>query len=126
MPQFIEYRVHEDHRRSGSYDIFPGLPGDVCFTRHPAGIVPDELHMHKKHTDYFTVASGSVKFRLIHEDGTEEKFVLGEKDKKTLVIPPGIWHNYMALEPSLMVFYTDYKYDTADELKKKTGPEGWE
>ncbi len=126
MPQFIEYRVHEDHRRSGAYDIFPTLPGDANFTRHNPDVIPDELHLHKKHTDYFTVALGSVKFRLVYEDGREEKFVLSDKDKKTLVIPPGIWHNYMALEPSIMVFYIDHKYDAADEFKKKVGPEGWE
>ena len=91
MPQFQDYRVHEDNRRSGAYNIFPSLPGDVNFTKHNPDVVPDELHMHKIHTDYFTVATGSVKFRLVHEDGTEEKFLLTEKDKKTLVIPPGIW-----------------------------------
>ena len=123
--QFHEYRVHEDHRRKGRYDIVPGLTGDMNFSIHPAGIVPEDLHMHKEHTDYFTVAQGRVLFRLLYEDGREEKFMLGESDGKTLVIPPGVWHNYMALEPSIMLFYLDRKFDVADEFRKPIGPEGW-
>ena len=126
MPKFYEYRVHKDHRRAGSYDIFPALPGDANFTKHSPGIIPDELHMHKKHTDYFAVVSGRVKFRLVYEDGKEEKFILTEDDHKTLVVPPGVWHNYMALEPSIMVFYIDRKYDEADEFKKKVPQDGWD
>jgi dTDP-4-dehydrorhamnose 3,5-epimerase-like enzyme len=126
MPQFQEYRTHADHRRAGSYDIFPMLPGDANFTKHNPDVIPDELHMHKRQTDYFAVATGRVKFRLVHEDGKEEFFIVTENDHKTVVIPPGIWHNYMALEPSIMVFYIDHKYDPADEFRKKVSTEGWE
>jgi dTDP-4-dehydrorhamnose 3,5-epimerase-like enzyme len=126
MPNFIPYRVHEDHRRRGAYDIFPSLPGDANFTKHTADVVPEELHMHKIHTDYFTVAVGRVKFRLIYEDGREEKFFLSEKDHKTLAVPPGVWHMYMAVEPSMMVFYIDHKFDIADEFRKPLAPGGWE
>lgn len=123
--QFHEYRAHEDHRRNGRYDIIPGLEGDLNFSIHPPGIVPEELHMHKRQTDYFTVAQGRVLFRLVDEDGREEKFVLGESDKKTLIIPPGVWHNYMALKPSVMIFYIDHKYNSADEFRRPVDAEGW-
>ncbi len=122
MPQFYEYRTHSDHRRMGAYDIVPSMPGDFNFTIHNPNVIPEELHMHKKQTDYFAVASGKVMFRLVYEDGREEKFVMTENDHKTLIIPPGIWHNYMALEPSIMVFYISHKYDPADEFHKKTNP----
>src|SRR5271154_5832406 len=122
MAEFHEYRSHEDERRAGAYDIFPGLPGDANFTKHAPNIAPDELHMHKIHTDYFTVATGRVKFRLFYEDGREEKFLLTENDKRTLIVPPGVWHNYMALEPSMMIFYIDRKFDVADEFRKKIDP----
>lgn len=125
MPQFYEYRTHSDHRRSGSYDIIPGVEGDFNFTVHSPNIIPEELHMHKKHTDYFTVAEGKVMFRLVYENGKEEKFILTENDHKTLIISPGIWHNYMALEPSIMVFYLSHKFDPADEFKKKTETSEW-
>lgn len=125
MPRFYEYRTHNDHRRSGSYDIIPGLEGDFNFTVHNPNVVPEELHTHKKQTDYFAVAKGRVMFRLVDENGTEEKFIMTDKDNRTLIIPPGIWHGYMALEPSIMVFYLSHKYDPNDEFKKKTNPSEW-
>ncbi|KKR55414.1 MAG: hypothetical protein UT92_C0005G0004 [Candidatus Curtissbacteria bacterium GW2011_GWA1_40_24] len=125
MPKFYEYRTHSDSRRSGSYDIIPGVDGDFNFTKHPAGIIPEELHMHKNQTDYFAVIQGRVMFRLIYENGKEEKFIMTENDKKTLIIPPDIWHGYTALEPSVMVFYLSHKFDSSDEFRKKTDPSEW-
>lgn len=125
MPQFHEYRNHSDHRRKGAYDIVPGLSGDFNFTVHNPNVIPEELHMHKRQTDYFAVARGKVMFRLVYEDGREEKFILTENDKKTLIIPPGIWHNYMALEPAVMVFYISHKYDSKDEMKRLSKPSEW-
>lgn len=125
MPQWHEQRFHEDYRRRGHYDIIPGQPGDFNFTKHPAGIIPEELHMHRNQTDYFAIAEGKVLFRLVYEDGREEKFILAENDHKTLIIPPGIWHGYMALEPAIMVFYITHKYDSNDEFKKPCDVEGW-
>lgn len=126
MPQFYEYRTHSDHRRSGSYDIIPGVEGDFNFTKHPAGVIPEELHMHEKQTDYFAIAKGKVMFRLAYEDGRpEEKIILSESDNKTLIIPPGVWHGYTALEPSIMIFYLSHKFDPSDEFRRKTDPSGW-
>lgn len=125
MPQFYEYRTHSDHRRNGSYDIIPGLKGDFNFTVHNPNVIPEELHMHKRQTDYFAVAKGKVMFRLVDENGAEEKFIMTENDKKTLIISPGIWHGYLALEPSIMVFYLSHKYDSSDEFRRKTEPSEW-
>ncbi len=125
MPKFYEYRVHSDHRRSGSYDIIPGVLGDFNFTKHPAGVIPEELHMHKNQTDYFAVVRGKVLFRLADENGKEEKFVMTENDHKTLVIPPNVWHGYMALEPAIMVFYLSHKYDPSDEFRRKIDSSEW-
>ena len=123
--KFHEYRVHEDHRRRGSYDVVPSLPGDLNFTIHNPEVRPEELHMHKDQTDYFAVAKGRVLFRLEDKDGKEEKFIMTEDDHKTLEIPPGIWHGYMALEPSIMVFYLTHKYDPNDEFRRPVDAEGW-
>lgn len=125
MPQFYEYRTHSDHRRKGAYDIVPDIEGDFNFTKHSPNVIPEELHIHKRQTDYFTVAQGRVMFLMIYEDGKKEKFILTENDHKTLIIPPGVWHNYMALEPSIMVFYLSHKYDSSDEFRKKTDPSEW-
>ncbi len=82
--------------------------------------------MHKRQTDYFAVVQGKVMFRLVFEDGKEEKFIMTENDHKTLVIPPSIWHGYMALKPSIMVFYLSHKYDSNDEFRRKTDSKEWE
>lgn len=127
MPEFYEYRIHEDHRRKGAYDIIPGIEGDFNFTKHNPNIIPEELHMHKRQIDYFTVVQGQVMFRLVYEDGRpEEKFIISENDKKTLIIPPGTWHGYIAIEPSIMIFYLSHKYDQNDEFRRKTNPSEWE
>lgn len=124
--QFHDHRFHEDARRRGFYDIVPGLTGDMNFTHMPSGVICG-LHMHKKHTDYFAVAKGSLLFRLVYDDGrAEEKFVVSEHTRKTLVIPPGVWHGYKSLEPSIVLFYTDEKFNTDDELRRETKPEEWE
>lgn len=81
--------------------------------------------MHKKQTDYFAVAKGVVMFRLVYKNGKEEKFTLSENDHQTLIIPPGVWHGYTALKPSIMVFYLTHKYDSADEFRRKTKPSEW-
>lgn len=126
MAEFYQYRTHSDHRRSGSYDIIPDVDGDFNFTKHDPNVIPEELHMHKRQTDYFAVAQGRVMFLLIYESGRKEKFILTEDDRKTLIIPPGVWHGYTALEPSIMVFYLSHKFDPSDELRRKTNLTEWE
>jgi len=123
--KWYEYRFHEDYRRRGFYDIIPVLPGEMNFTYMQPGIISG-LHMHKKHTDYFTVAKGSIMIRLVDGDGKEEKFVLSEHTHKTLIIPPGIWHGYKALEPSILIFYIDRKFNSDDEFRQETKAGEWE
>ena len=119
------HRFHEDERRRGFYDIVPGLPGDMNFSHMQAGIIAG-MHMHKKQTDYFTVTSGSVLSRLVTEDGKEERIVLSSHSRKTLVIPPKVWHGYKSLEVSTLLFYIDQKFNLDDELRKPTKPSDWD
>ena len=124
--EFHNHRIHEDDRRRGSYEIVPGLAGDMNFTVHNVSVIPHEWHMPKIHTDYFTVAKGKILFRMAHDDGKlEEKIVLTEHDHKTLILPPGVWHNYIALEPSILVFYTDHKFNANDEFRRSCDVDGW-
>ncbi|HPL95309.1 MAG TPA: dTDP-4-dehydrorhamnose reductase [bacterium] len=130
MPQekiarFHEQRFHEDARRRGFYDLVPGLPGDMNFTHMQANIISG-MHMHKNQTDYFTVAKGSVLFRLVAEDGREERVVLSEHSRKTLIISPGVWHGYRSLEPSILVFYIDQKFNLNDENRRPTSAADWQ
>lgn len=120
-----EHRFHEDARRRGFYDIIPGLSGEMNFTHMPSDVICG-LHLHKEHTDYFAVAKGSILVRLIYDNGrSEEKFVVSEHTRQTIIIPPGVWHGYKSLEPTVLIFYIDKKFDTADELRRPTTPEEW-
>ncbi|OGH70398.1 MAG: hypothetical protein A2754_03510 [Candidatus Magasanikbacteria bacterium RIFCSPHIGHO2_01_FULL_47_8] len=119
------HRFHEDARRRGFYDIIPDVPGEMNFTHMPSGVICG-LHLHKQHTDYFAVAKGSILMRLLYEDGRpEEKFVVSEHTHQTIIIPPGVWHGYKALEPTVLVFYIDGKFNAADELRRPTKSEEW-
>ena len=119
-----DQRFHEDDRRRGFYDIVPGLKGDLNFTHVPKGSIAG-MHMHKEQSDYFVVAKGAMLFRLITEDGREERITLSPYSRKTLIIPPGVWHGYKALEDSIVIFYIDQKFNTSDEHRRVTTPEEW-
>ena len=122
--KLVEQRYHEDDRRRGFYDIVPGLKGDMNFTHVQKGSIAG-LHLHKEQSDYFIVAKGAMLFRLIDENGNEERVVLSPYTRQTLVIPPNVWHGYKALEDSIVLFYIDQKFNTEDEHKKKTVAEDW-
>lgn len=125
LADFHTQRFNEDERRRGLYDIVPGLSGDMNFSYMQAGIIAG-MHMHLRQTDYFTVAKGSVLFRLVSEDGQEERVLLSEQSRKTLIIKPGIWHGYRSLEPSILIFYIDKKYNPDDEHRRPTDSSEWE
>lgn len=123
--KFHKFRIHEDNRRKGRYNIIPKLKGDMNFTIHSPNVIPEELHMHKKQTDYFTVVKGKVLFRLIYPNGKEEKFIMTDKENVTLEIPSNTWHGYMAVKASIMLFYITQKFNPKDEYRKKTDPKEW-
>jgi dTDP-4-dehydrorhamnose 3,5-epimerase-like enzyme len=124
--QFHEQRFHEDARRRGFYDIVPGLKGEMNFSHMNPGVICG-MHMHRQQTDYFIVAKGSILMRLVYDDGRpEEKFVLSEHTHKTVVIPPGVWHGYKSLEPTVLVFYIDHKFNVDDESRRPTQADEWD
>lgn len=125
LAKFHEQRFHEDDRRRGFYDVIPGLKGDMNFTHVPKGSIAG-MHMHNEQTDYFVVAKGAMLFRLLSDDGQEERIVISPYTKKTLIIPPGVWHGYKALEDSIVLFYIDQKFNTNDEHRRETIPSEWE
>lgn len=125
IAEFIEQNYHEDARRRAFYNLVPDLAGQLSFNDIPNGVIIG-LHMHKQQVDYFAVAKGRMMFRLVTEDGREEKIILSPCSRKTLIIRPGIWHGYKSLEPSILVSYVTEKYNPADEFRKKTAAADWE
>jgi dTDP-4-dehydrorhamnose 3,5-epimerase-like enzyme len=72
---------------------------------------------------------GLIQDRVDQDDVTWE--YLSDKNFRCLVIPPGTFHGYKALEPgSILMYYTTCKYDpeNPDEIRKDVGDfdECWE
>ena len=61
-------------------------------------------HKHERLWDYFHISHGAAKFALRddrHDSPTYEEintFVLSARNPATLVVPPGVYHGWMALE----------------------------
>ena len=83
---------------------FGGQINQVYLVEDPVRGTIRAFHRHEKLWDFFFIAHGSAKFAL--HDGREESstfqetntFVLGEKQRKLLVVPPGVYHGWMSLE----------------------------
>ncbi len=81
------------------------------------------LHMHARQLDYWIVASGRafvalVDVRVLLEGRVEPPIVetreLGPDE--WVVIPPGVAHGFLALEPLELVYLVTNWYDGSDEL----------
>jgi len=125
-------RIHDDDRRKGTFDVFKTPKGDINYSFiYPGAIAA--WHRHKKQTDYWHVIKGSLKVGLYDEKSRKLTFVyLHEKDRKTLVIPPFIWHGWRNLDPNetILSYYISEKYDpkNPDEDRAPVGSfgESWE
>jgi dTDP-4-dehydrorhamnose 3,5-epimerase len=80
-------------------------------------------HIHKKQTDWWYVAIGTVKV-VLHDTRadsptrgeTMEIIVGGDYTPRVVKIPPGVAHGYKVLEgPCHMFYITSHLYDPSDE-----------
>lgn len=94
-------------------------------------------HLHKVHTDQFTVTRGKLQVSLIdvRENsptfGQANKIILGVQKPKFIKIPPGIIHGWKALgdKETIVVNFQSHPYDAGDEFKFAWDcvmPEIWE
>ena len=81
------------------------------------------LHLHRRQLDYWVVAAGRafvalVDVRVLLEGRIEppalETRELGPDD--WVVIPPGVAHGFLALEPLELLYFVTNWYDGSDEL----------
>lgn len=125
-------RVHDDDRRRGTFDVFGTPRGDINYSYiYPGTTVA--WHRHKRQTDFWHVIKGSLKVGLYDQKARKLTWVyLHEADRKTLVIPPLIWHGYRNLADgeTILSYYISEKYDekNPDEERAPTGSfgESWE
>lgn len=129
---FYSPRIHDDDRRRGTFDVFSTPKGDINYSYiYPGTTVA--WHRHKKQTDYWHVIKGSLKVGLYDEKAKKLTWVyLHENDRKTLVIPPMIWHGWrnLAAGETVLSYYISEKYDqkNPDEDRAPIGSfgEDWE
>src|SRR5438034_2304054 len=80
------------------------------------------VHVHRRHTDYLTVVSGSATIGL-HDlrpgsptEGVGMTVRLKPGEPAALVIPVGVAHGFYFHEPSIHVYAVSHEFDPADEL----------
>lgn len=93
------YRTDTDYHKE-----FGGTINQVYIVEDPVRGTIRAFHKHQKLWDFFFISHGSAKFAL-HDDredsatyGETNTFVLGDKQRKMLVVPPGVYHGWMSLE----------------------------
>lgn len=67
------------------------------------------LHFHMLKDETFFLEAGLLDITLIDQDGTEEKHVLNPGD--CMHIPPGLVHQIMALEDSVLFEFSTTHFD---------------
>ena len=110
---FYSVRIHDDDRRRGTFDVFNTPRGDVNYSFIYSQTTV-AWHRHKRQTDYWHVIRGSLKVGLYDDVAKKLSWVyLSDADRKTLVIPPMIWHGYRNLSPDITIlsYYISEKYD---------------
>jgi dTDP-4-dehydrorhamnose 3,5-epimerase len=81
------------------------------------------LHYHRRQLDYWTVASGRTFVALVDVrpllDGSGPRAVVETRElaaDEWVVIPAGVAHGFLALEPLELLYLVTNEYDGSDEL----------
>ena len=120
---FSNIHFNEDDRAQRYLDVFENLgPGQInlSYIKSRKHIVA--WHKHNIQTDYWVCVKGSFKVGLAtHDEGAKFEY-LSDRNPRVLVIPPGIYHGYKALEPdSILMYYLTEKYNPEDEFRAVPG-----
>jgi dTDP-4-dehydrorhamnose 3,5-epimerase len=81
------------------------------------------LHLHRRQLDYWVVASGRAFVALVDVrgllDGTSDRPDAETRELETdesVIIPIGVAHGFLALEPLELLYLVTNEYDGSDEL----------
>lgn len=129
--QQVFLRVHEDDRGylfeviHGS-DPFMTQFGQVYMVGDRVQNVVRAYHKHKDLHDWFCIVHGSAKFVLIDDRETSDTYrrtdiLIGSaRTPSLIVVPPGIYHGWMSLEPDTLMCSTashEYNREAPDEVR---------
>jgi dTDP-4-dehydrorhamnose 3,5-epimerase len=81
------------------------------------------LHYHRRQLDYWVVVAGRALVALVDVrpllDGTGERALVETRElaiDESVVIPTGVAHGFLALEPLELLYLVTNEYDGSDEL----------
>jgi dTDP-4-dehydrorhamnose 3,5-epimerase len=139
--KLIELTRHVDDRGylyeviHATDDFLPKF-GQVYVVSSPVRGTIRAFHKHEVLWDYFCVVRGTAKIILAkaseedvqlasnnggkHTPEALETYILSERKPALLVVPPGVWHGWMALEDETIVLATGseiYDQDEPDEMR---------
>jgi dTDP-4-dehydrorhamnose 3,5-epimerase len=131
----IDLKVHEDDRGylfeiiHKSDEFVSGRAQEI----RQVYIVGDRIekivrafHKHDELHDWFCIVKGSAKFVLVDDrqnSPTYRKFdmaVCSDRSPKLVVVPPGVYHGWMSLEPDTIMVSTashEYVQEKPDEVR---------
>ncbi len=112
---------HETTRSTGGQNS-PESFVQANLSTSAAGVLRG-LHLHRRQLDYWVVASGRAFVALVDA----RSMVAGTADRPTVeirelgpddwvIIPPGVAHGFLALEPLELLYLVTNWYDGSDEL----------
>lgn len=112
--------------------------GQVYVTTTYQGVVKG-FHMHEEQWDYVTCVAGMIKLVMIDIRGktvsafgelhgaTIQEVVMGERNSKLVIIPPGVLHGWKSLDGTAVVVNVPNKmYDYAEPDEQRREPHSLE
>ena len=127
----IDLEVHVDSRGIvyevvHESDFFVNQIRQVYQVVNPRADTIRAFHAHEQLHDWFHITCGSAIFCLVddRQEGATyqatERLVLTAKKPQLLVVPPGVYHGWMSLEPNTVlasVASEEYQRDQPDERR---------
>lgn len=129
--QQIRLTVHEDDRGYlyeivHATDSFVSQFGQVYLVGDRIERIVRAFHKHDALHDWFCIVKGAAKFVLVddrHDSPTHEQvdmLVGSERSPSLIVVPPGVYHGWMSLEPDTILVSTAshvYNKESPDEVR---------
>ncbi|MEW5991544.1 MAG: dTDP-4-dehydrorhamnose 3,5-epimerase [Chloroflexota bacterium] len=124
--RYLRHVRHEDSR--GAFreiwraSVLPGAFVQANISTSAAGVLRG-LHFHRRQLDYWTVTAGTAFVALVDVRPLLERAggrpvvetrTLGPDE--AVVIPAGVAHGFLALEPVELLYLVTNEYDGSDEL----------
>ena len=88
------------------------------------------FHKHDELHDWFCIVKGSAKYCLVDDRRDSPSFGKGDaiiasgRAPKVVVVPPGVYHGWMSLEPdTIMVSTASHEYNKAKPDEVRVAPD---